>query len=148
MKFDFLALAEASAEDSRGAITLVAINQNLVIAPALPAAFRRTAIAYVTEEDGDTPLPPGTPVSIAFRIESPSGKVIVAGTGNGALGTKPYPELPGAVQLAVDVVGTATEYGGYTLTCEVSVAANVITASRQLYVFPPPHSLMASRENN
>jgi len=97
VKFDFLALAEASAEDGRGATIVIAINQNLIIAPQLPTPFRRTALAYVTEEAGDAPLPAGTPVTLAFRIESPSGTIVVAGTGNGALGTKPYPEIPGGV---------------------------------------------------
>lgn len=137
MKFDFLALAEGAAEDSRGAITLVGVNQNLVVSPTLPTPFRRTLFAYVSEEEGQAPLPSGTPIAMAFRAESPSGNVVVAGTGAGALGNKPYPDLPGAVQFAVDLAGVAGEYGAYKLICEISIAGSSLRASRHLYVFPP-----------
>lgn len=74
---------------------------------------------------------------MAFRVESPSGSIIVAGTGAGALGSKPYPDLPGAVQFAVDLAGVAGEYGAYNLICEISIAGSSLRSARHLYVFPP-----------
>jgi len=117
MRLDWIGIAEASTTDSRGVLTLVGVNQNVAIAESLPAEVKRTVVIYLVDEDAS--LQPESQLQIRVSVENPKGEEVASQEGELRIVSKPFPTLPGAIQLAIDLDLQVTEYGTYIIKCFV-----------------------------
>jgi hypothetical protein len=135
VRIEWFGLAEAAVEDGRGALALVGLNLNVVVAQRLPVAFRRAVVLIIT--DDERTLTPGEEMAINFSIEDANGKVIEATGVRFGIGDQPNPEYPGSVQLAATIASDAKEYGALTIRAEATLPdGSTLTATKDLYVVP------------
>ena len=119
-------------------MTAIAINQNVVAAPALPTTTKRVIMAHFVGDDADSHALAGKDVTVSAQVLGPSGDVIFAATGGGKFPTPPWPGLPAGLDIAVELQLRITEYGRY----DIRVSAQAPDAPKMdghtfLYVSQP-----------
>ena len=117
MKLEWVILAEGLGQDSKGAVTAIGLNQNILISPTLPASTKRAVLAHFVE-DG-TSLSAGQQFTFRISFISPSGKVISAQTGSAPLIVPPWADLPIAIDMPAEMMLNCSEYGTHRI--EVSM---------------------------
>ena len=144
LAIDWLGIAEGSASDARGAVTLVGVGQTVVIAPSLPHKEARAVMVVVLDDDGSVLVDPDSPVALTLEIRSPSDKLLLATTQTfstrQAINPAAIPEgVPTrGFQLVMSLNLEFTEYGPHTIKVSISVADNdSVERIRRLYVVPP-----------
>lgn len=138
MRIEWFILAEGMGFDAKGALTVIGLNQNVLVTTALPATTKRAVIGHLVD-DGQR-LSPGENLEFALSIESPSGKVISANTGRIAIdGETTFPDVPATIDLPAELAVVATEYGNYVIKLEVRPPDSTeLKAEVILHVLEPP----------
>lgn len=109
MRLDSVLLAEGMARDARGALTLVGLHQNVQIAAELPTTARRFLVGHV-----EVDYPPGTSLEFRLTITSPNGEVTHEQVGKVQLRERRFPELPGALDIPVELIMEVQSHGTFT----------------------------------
>lgn len=139
MKLEWVLLAEGLGQDSRGAVTAIGINQNVLVVQKLPATTKRAIIAHIIDEDNS--LNSGDKLSFRFRVISPSGETVSTQGGQILLGERLHPDFPLAVDMPVEVIFDVAEYGRYRLTMALNLPdGEQLTGEALLYVKEAPSS--------
>lgn len=136
MKVEWIALADGVGQDSRGAVTAIALSQNVFPVPKLPAVTKRAVVIHITAEP-DT-LKPGDNFNVTFNVFDPRGKVINAQSGQVIVGPTAWPDLPIVADVPAEMMINVAEYGTYRI--EVTIRPNVgeeIVHSVEFYVKEP-----------
>jgi hypothetical protein len=137
MKVEWVLIADGAAQDSRGAVTAVALNQNVLSAPTLPVPAKRAVIAHVAEAPGI--LKPGDKFEVTFQVTAPSGDVISVQKAQIAVGQLQWPDLPVSTDLPVELLLNLSEYGSHHIEVKVRTAGgDQSEGSVDLFVVPPP----------
>lgn len=137
MKLDWLIMAEGFGLDAGGVITLIGINQNVLIATSLPTITKRALVAHVVDDSGK--LSEGSQVAAVFTATDPSGAVITRIEGKLVIRKRLLPDLPPTLDLPAEFRLTIKEFGAYTLGVEVSSADGTpATGSLTLHVMQRP----------
>lgn len=113
MKLEWILLAEGIGQDSKGAITAIGLNQNVLAAPSLPATTKRAVIVHLVADNGA--FKPGEKITVRFSVTSPSGQVIAAQTAQATAGQLPWPDLPATSDLSAEMMLVVNEYGTHWL---------------------------------
>jgi hypothetical protein len=130
-------LAEGFGHDAKGAITAIGVNQSVVIAPTLPATTKRALLVHLSDDEGL--LRPGTKLHFSIAVYNPSGRALLAQSGQIALGEKPWPDLPATVDIPAEFTLTTNEYGEHSITAQVQFdGTEAIESSIPLHVVPAP----------
>ena len=136
MKVEWVALADGVGQDARGAVTAIALSQNVFPTPTLPAVTKRAVVIHITAEPGA--LKPGDSFGVTFNVCDPHGKVINAQSGQVVVGPTAWPDLPVVADVPAEMMVNVTEYGTYRI--EVTIRPNVgeeIVRSVEFYVKEP-----------
>jgi hypothetical protein len=141
MNLEWILLAEGFGTNANGAMTAIAINQNVVAAPVLPATTKRVIMAHFVGDDAESHALIGKDVTVSAQVLGPSGDVIFAATAGGKFPTPPWPDLPTGLDIAVELQLRIIEYGRY----EVRVSAQAPGAPKMeghtyVYARQPPVS--------
>src|SRR4051794_18263142 len=99
MKLDYVISAEAAARDLRGATTLIAVNQNITTGDELPVPVQRVVFARFMVESGDIT---DRPIVARWRVMH-AEQILAAGEGVTTTGVPAYPDLPGHVELVLNM---------------------------------------------
>jgi len=118
MKLEWAFLAEGFGRDSRQAITVIGINQNVQIADSLPAITKRGVFAHITDEEGL--LKENDTVSLSLEVRSPEGRVISAQTGEASVAPVPWPDIPLGIDVVAEIVMRLHEFGRYSITVRLA----------------------------
>ena len=143
LSFDWLGIADAAASDSRGALTLVAVGHNVIVAPSLPHQEQRVVVITILDEE-TAAFPFGEPCELDFQVTGPDGKMVMSNRQTLTLDPKAnpfgrHPKLPPrGFQLVVGLGFHLTEYGEYLIRAVVTVAGQELERSRRLYVVESP----------
>jgi hypothetical protein len=132
MKLDWLIMAEGIGQDAAGVLTLIGINQNVLVTSALPAVTKRALVAHVLD-DGST-LSEGAVLTAVFSATSPSGDVLASLEGKATVGRRRLSDHPVTLDLPAEVPLQITEYGTYMLGVRVSAANESVTGELALHV--------------
>jgi len=138
-EFDWLGIADGATNDSRGALALVGVGHNVIVARSLPHQTQRVVVVMIVDPEG-TSLQEGTAVQFDFRLTSPSGRTLVANSQTVNIGPNvTLIELPTDVpgrgfQLVAGLALQITEYGPHTISAAVTVGEQELVRSRQLHV--------------
>lgn len=138
MRVEWVILAEGLGQDSKGAITAIGLNQNVLVAPSFPVSTKRAVVAHLV--DYQQHLKVGDKINLRFSATSPSGKVIAAQSVQAAIGQPPpWPDLPANADMPAEMILTFYEYGTHRI--EVSVQSTgveeEITGGLDFYVVKP-----------
>lgn len=119
MLFDFLALAENAANDSRGALTLVGLNQRVIAPLSLPFDFNQRLVIGVSDELKNSSgsefgqVPDGV---ISIKVLDPSGDAVFVTNEEVKLpGEKRWLDLPLLANVVVDLNFRCNTYGIYVI---------------------------------
>jgi hypothetical protein len=114
LTIDWMGIAEGAVLDSRGAPTLVAMNQNVVTPDSLPAPWASAVFVFLAEEPED--LSPEGDISASIRLEfkSPSGEVISVST-QAVKNQRKYKDIPANIAMVAQVVLALQESGRYVI---------------------------------
>ena len=136
MRIEWFGIAEASARDARGAMTLVGVDQNIIVAPTLPMTVPRSFVLLIDDE-GETP-PVGTGGTLEFMAEAPSGRPVLAiGAQRLQVGEKQWPNLPGGIKLGFEVPLSVNEYGTHKMRVRVTFDdGTTLEQEKSVYVVP------------
>ena len=133
MKIEYILLAEAVAQDTRGATTLVGVNQDIFAPDSLPAHTKRVIFARISE------ISPGK-YSMRAELLDPQRKAMAIQTGQIDVGDRPLPDLPGGgIDLPVEFEFLAASYGTHSFSLEMTAASDGTSAAAaiQLHVVSP-----------
>jgi hypothetical protein len=144
MKIEWTVLAEGLALDTKGAVSLIGVNQSVFGTPTLPAMTKRAILSHIMLEP-DESLGVGDRLTFGVRISSPSGKVIAASSGAISIGGVPqWSELPTGIDIPAELSFVVEEYGTHRFEIEFTTPeGEKITDGVSLYVIaptPPPES--------
>jgi hypothetical protein len=147
LRVEWLGLAEGSTQDSRGALALVGVNQNIIQTPSLPHTMKEPFVLHVADDDGNI-LTEGTDVTVDFRVESPTGTILSAVRSAAKLSQKSFSSVPAVyLQFVAESLLRFEEYGMYTVRCTVeTVDGHSTSEEKRLYVIEPPASPVQSMD--
>lgn len=136
MRLEWMLLAEGLGQDSRGAVTAIGLNQNILLTPTLPVQTKRAIVLHLV--DDHSAIKPGDKLVFRVSFVSPSGKVINAITSQASLTPGPWSDLPFTVDVPAEMTLLCSEYGTYEINAEVdSPAGETIGSQVALYVREP-----------
>jgi hypothetical protein len=143
---ELVATADAVAFDSRGAPTIVGLNQRFFPVGLAPPAVKLTVLVVVT--DGDDPGPTFPECLVNVRIRRDTGEVRFAFTHQLRMAPKIWPELPAFVHAPLDVIMVPDRTGRQDIEVELVHEGTVVdSATRSLYVVPyrqPPEAVITT----
>lgn len=111
-------LAEGFGQDAKGAITAIGLNQSVLVSASLPATTKRAVLIHLVDEEGS--LRPGGKLLFSFAVHSPSGRVLLAQSGQLAMGEKVWKDLPASVDIPAEFTFTAYEYGVHRIAAQIN----------------------------
>lgn len=134
-------LAEGAATDSRGNVTLVSVNPQVLVADELPAQFSPLFVVIVEDDENEPPIiVPGNTVTTSVQATDPDGVVVFFTQLRQVINPPPNPNLRSRVQLIAQLPFTAAKAGLYTASADVVVVAEheevqgQVTARRKVRV--------------
>ncbi|MGI5233597.1 hypothetical protein [Actinoallomurus sp. CA-142502] len=119
MKISSAILAEAFARDSRNALTLVGVGQNVILTSKLPLQLRRVVFVQVTGDVDE--FKEDRLVTFTLNVTSPSGDVLTDISSQANISSLPWSDIPGSLDLLAETDFTAKEYGKYPLKTLVNM---------------------------
>jgi hypothetical protein len=143
LSFDWLGIADGSTNDSNGALTLVAVGHNMMIARSFPHREQRVLVVSILDEDGTT-LSQNESASFDIQITSPSNRILLANhqmlrLDEVSRGIVIPPEIPGrGFQIVMGVVMEVSEFGPHVIRVIVDVGDEHLERTRTVYVIRPP----------
>jgi hypothetical protein len=136
MKLEWLLLAEGIAEDSKGAFTLVSVNQNLVFVPQVPVTTKRAVMAHLSLSKRDFQVPNGK-LSFEFEFLPPSGLGAQRASGEFPILAPPFRDYPVTLDIPVEMVIPIAEHGEHVFQLTVQGPDGRSTRGRtSLFVLP------------
>ncbi|WP_162834316.1 hypothetical protein [Amycolatopsis circi] len=136
MRIKWILLCEGFGLDSKGALTAIGLNQNVVASETLPVQTKRAIIIRLIDEN--EPAYQGV-MTISFSVISPTGKVVSANTANVSIGPKKFSDLPGTGEIPAELILNLSEYGTYRVSAEIRLEDDrVETVAEYLYVVSSP----------
>lgn len=136
MKLDWMLLAEGFGQDSKGAITAIGLNQSVLLASSLPTTTKRAVLVHLVDEEDS--LKPGGKLHFSFAVHSPSGRVLLAQSGQLVVGGKIWKDLPASVDIPAEFTFTAYEYGAHRIMAQIQHEdIDSVECSVPLYVRKP-----------
>lgn len=138
MELEWILLAEGFGTNSVGAVTAISINQNVIVAEALPTLSKRAILAhFVGREDERAELVDGE-VTVTVQAVGPSGAIVVAQTVGGRFPPPTWPDLPRGLDVTVELQLRLTEYGRHEIRISASTADQKMSGHTSLWVMQPP----------
>jgi hypothetical protein len=139
MNFDTVVLAEGVTTDSRGAFTVVGLNQRVIALRQLPTQVRLTLLAIFSDEADDQQegfASPARNIKVAVTLRSPSGSVMFAATsGPVPQAPKQWQDLPGFGNFIVDLPLVAETTGVHRVEIDLEEDNAVVDrAAKRIYV--------------
>jgi hypothetical protein len=129
-------LAEGFGQDAKGAITAIGLNQSILIAGSLPATTKRAVLVHLVDEEGS--VRPGGKLHFSFAVHSPSGRVLLAQSGELSVVEKVWKDLPASVDIPAEFTFTAYEYGAHRIVAQIHYDdADSVECSVPIYVHEP-----------
>ena len=133
MKLEWAFLAEGVGRDSRGVITVIGLNQNVLIPLELPTKTTRVMILHLTDVEPEQTL------GFTMKVTDPAGEPLAIHGGEMKIGQPQFPDLPIAADIPVDLVISAASYGTYTVEVEFKEpGGETQSISEQLFVMRSP----------
>jgi hypothetical protein len=157
---DLAVLAEGAAADSRGSITLVGVNPNVLLAETFPVQFSPILLVTLKDDEEAGTFRPGRVVAATVKATGPDGEVIfIAPAIRQVITPSPLPALSPKINVIAQVPFTASKSGTYTVSARMTVidgdsGAELAEASTERTVIvsdlnslkakPAPHPTSAS----
>jgi len=133
LRIEWALQCEAVAQDGRGALTLVGLNQNIYLVGVLPVTTRRFLVLHLVE------LTPNTGLSIVVQAKAPDSSVIAESKAEFELGQPIFKDLPASLDYPIELVLSIEKYGVYSMEAYVSDGSGESSEGRvDLYVMEPP----------
>jgi hypothetical protein len=141
LEIDFSSLAEGVAADSRGNLTLVAVNPQVLVADQLPAQFSPILVVVIVDDDAENPVIV-TGRTMTGRIEAigPDDSVLFVAQIRQPVAPPPASSLHPRVQVVAQVPFTASKSGVFRISANIAVVdehqmlMGEVTASRSVRV--------------
>jgi hypothetical protein len=113
LQLEWVGIAEGAVFDTRKALTLVGINQNVVRVASLPSPWQ-TSIIVLAGDDGLTGGSDILSGSISLEVKDPEDKVVFSTT-NKVVVEPPEKEIPGSFVAAALVILQLTQAGRHRI---------------------------------
>ncbi|MFC5182471.1 hypothetical protein [Actinomadura harenae] len=134
-RLDGLLLAEGLGVDARGAITLIGLNQNVVVTPSLPTQNRRAVIAHIDAGE----LAADDEVTVLFAMLDPGDQVMTSFEVQAKLGGQvPWPEVRPTLDVPAEVLFVPVAYGTHAIRVTARFSDGTEQSEQvELYVVKP-----------
>jgi hypothetical protein len=138
VNIDWIILAEGFGTAANGAVTVIGINQQVIIAPSLPTTTKRGVLAHFSSDSNDTLIGPELDVTIS--VNDPNGRPLITQTAPARMNTeRQWPELPVGLDIYLELPLRLSEYGSYEISLSLKQpGADPITGVAPFYVKKPP----------
>ena len=139
LHIDWLGTAEGAVLDSRGAPTLVGLNQNVITPEGFPVAWTSSIFVFVTEDPEDLPSDPEISGVIRIEFKDPRNEIISVSTQTIKTQRK-YENIPATIAAAAQVMLAIQEPGRYTISATLKSSAEDIGGEhgeKYVYVIAP-----------
>lgn len=137
LHLEWVGIAEGTVIDSRGAATLVGVNQNVLTPQTVPFAWAVSIFMLLTEET-DSPSDAQDSSGLAtLNLLGPDDSVLSSTTQTVKVQRK-YPDIPATMALAAQVVIAIQNFGRYTIIASLKSSDGTEEVSKKyMYVLPP-----------
>lgn len=137
MKLDWIILAEGFGTSANGAVTVIGINQQVIIAPSLPTTTKRGVLAHFSDSSGTLA---GQELDVTISVNDPNGKPLITQTAPARMTPElQWPELPTGLDIYLEIPLRLSEYGSYEISLSLKQpGADPITGVVPFYVKKPP----------
>jgi len=143
LKIEWMLIAEGLGADSKNALTVIGVNQNIFSPPSLPAMTKRAILARVLDDE-DT-LKAGSSLQVAFSVIGPAGDVVAAQSSTVSVAGRLWKDLPGNLDIPAELGLSVNDYGEYVMRLDIRTPAGERQrAEVRLHVVPPPSRVDAS----
>lgn len=140
MRIGYVLLGEGLGADAKNALTVIGLNQNILMGSALPTVTKRAVVLHLEDVD----FPSGSTAEVSFTVRAPSGRVLMAQTTGFSVGERVFDDVPVTADIPAEFMLNVTEYGPHVIVVEVRPqGADVLTAEVSLYVRQPPETASA-----
>lgn len=137
MKIQWAIMAEGITQDARGAIAAVGLGQAVIVAPSLPTPAKRAIILVMNGDKSE--FVPGRLVTFSVSVIGPSEKTLSVNGGQTPIGPIVWPDLPFGLNLASEVMFTASEYGRHVIKVTAQAGNDAeLDTDVEFYVTHPP----------
>jgi hypothetical protein len=137
LKLDWFGFAEGATNDTRGVMTLVGFAPQFLQYRAFPATANLALVLLVDDdEDPEPTLTEGRNFTLGITIKGPDGTVILAHQPSLAVGGKRFPDMPGRLNLVLQLPITFSKPGEYVASIRLQMAESeeVIEADRAIHI--------------
>jgi hypothetical protein len=139
MRLEWILLADGAGTNAVGSLSAISINSNVFLTTSVPVSTKRVVIAHFVGEPGESAHLAGQDVTVTARVLSPSGEAVLAHSATGKFGAPIWPELPSALDIAIELPLRITEYGAHDIVVSAQADDGAVLEGRiQLYVLEPP----------
>lgn len=143
MKFNWLILCEGFGTGAQGALTVIGLNQNVLIAHAgVPTSTKRAVVGHLT---GDEHLKEGDEITFNLKFYAPNEKVVQEQQGFLKIGGgTPWHGLSRSLDLPLELMLKVATLGTYRIAMVVtSPDGSEMEKSVDLHVVDPKEQLAA-----
>jgi hypothetical protein len=135
MKIEWIIIAEGLGSASNGAMTVIGINQNLVVTQSAPVITKRAVIAHLVTHDGSLA---DKELGVSIKVLAPAGQVLAAQTVPAKTGTPLWADMQVTFDIFAEFPLRLPDYGDYTFAVEVTgPSGETVTGQTYLYVRKP-----------
>lgn len=145
MRVEQVLLAEGVTNDSRGALSLIGVNQRVIASPNLPVNIRLQCVVMLTDEvaDEDRTFDESAPGNVSIEVLRPDGTTAFAVTQPIVRVQKRFVDLPVLINVISGIVVTGTTHGVFMLRARYIPPNGEPQQERHvpIYVVAPPPTL-------
>jgi hypothetical protein len=143
MNLDWIILAEGFGTASNGAVTVIGINQQVIITPSLPITTKRGVLAHFVDSSAELA---GQELDVTLSVTDSAGKTLLTQTAPARMNaTPPWPDLPSGVDVFLEIPLRLSEYGSYEISLSLKPpSGDPIIGRVPFYVKEPPSTFPSS----
>src|SRR6266498_1458928 len=139
MNLEWILMAEGFGSGANGALTAIAVNQNVLTAETLPTTTKRGFLAHFVLDSSETEDLAALEITVSVQVVDPSGEIIIGTSVPAKLpGASPWPDLPVGVDVVVELPLRIREYGTHEIRISTQTpGSEKLQGSQYLYVREP-----------
>jgi hypothetical protein len=138
VRLEWILMAEGFGSNASGALTAIALNQNVLVTPSLPVTTKRAILAHFVVEGEEAHTLADQEITVSSQVIGPSNETVLASSLPGRFPRPAWPDLPVGLDIIFEFPLRITEYGTYEIRVSTrAISGDEIRGHINLHVRQP-----------